>query len=234
MPEKIERTPEDQKKADKMFDALRDELLKRDLSNTESYDKAILTLSSTALGVSLTAIKFVVPLATAEYIWLIKLGWLFLLISITSSLSAYLISNKALIIQTDNARDYYINGIKDAFNRPNVFITLNDILNKVTGLIFIAALAAIVAFVIINIDSEGEKMSNENGNTATSAKIATLMKKSANIPTIQQVPAEGGENTISANVPTMEQAPGSQGTSQGSEGSGEGSSSTNDNSSNSD
>ena len=53
---KIDRNEKDQLIANQMYDKFRDELLKRDLSNTENYDKAILTLSASSLGLSLTAI----------------------------------------------------------------------------------------------------------------------------------------------------------------------------------
>lgn len=224
---KIIRSEDEQKKANEMFDAFRDELHKRDLSNTENYDRTILTLSSAALGLSLTAIKIVVPFNGAEHIWLIKFGWIFLLLTITATLSAYLIGNEAIKVQLDNARDYYLKGIADACNRKNIFITINTILNRATGLMFIAAISAIVAFVIINIDQGNDEMSRKNANV-TNAKVVTV-KKSANIPTMQQVPTTGGNPQDSANVPTMEQAPGTQTTSQGgSTGGTESSSSSND------
>ncbi|MCI5128876.1 MAG: hypothetical protein D3907_10350 [Candidatus Electrothrix sp. AUS3] len=224
---KITRSEDEQKKADEMFNDLRDELLKRDLSNTENYDKTILTLSSAALGLSLTAIKLIVSFNGAEHIWLIKFGWIFLLLTIVATLLAYLIGNKAIAIQLDNARDYYLKGVEDAFNRKHILITVNTILNRATGLMFIAAISAIVAFVIINIDQGNDKMSRKNANVTT-AKVVTV-KKSANIPTMQQVPTTGGNPQDSANVPTMEQAPGTQTTSQGgSTGGTESSSSSND------
>ncbi|MBI1424874.1 MAG: hypothetical protein GC149_15615 [Gammaproteobacteria bacterium] len=115
------RTEEEQKEANKIFESFRNELLKRELSNTESYDKSILTLSAAALGLSLSAIRLIVPLETAKYICLIKLGWALLLISIATSLSAYLMSNKAITVQLKNAEDYYVKGIEGAFNKRNIY-----------------------------------------------------------------------------------------------------------------
>jgi hypothetical protein len=139
----ISRTKEEQKRANDIFDSLRDELLKRELSNTENYDKAILTLSAAALGLSLTAIRFIVPLETAEHIWLIKSGWILLLVSIITSLLAYLMSNKAITEQMKNAENYYTKGIAEAFNKPNIFIKYNAVLNYVTGVAFIIAISFI-------------------------------------------------------------------------------------------
>lgn len=117
----MNRSPEDQKVANEMFDTFRDDLLKRDLSNTENYDKAVLTSSSAALGFSLTAVKFIVPVESSSYVWLLLCGWLLLVISVIFSLTAYLISNKAIQIQLKNARDYYKNGVEDTFTRKNIF-----------------------------------------------------------------------------------------------------------------
>ncbi len=114
---KIVRTEEQENRATEMFDSFRDELLKRDLSNTENYDRSILTLSAAALGLSLTAIRFVVPLETANYLWLVILGWILLLGSIISSLGAFLVSNKAIAVQINHAEEYYIKCIAEAFDR---------------------------------------------------------------------------------------------------------------------
>ncbi|MBW2741328.1 MAG: hypothetical protein JRE64_21355 [Deltaproteobacteria bacterium] len=208
---KIVRSEKEQERANEMFDALRDELLKRELSNTENYDKAILTLSSASLGLSLTAIRFVVPLESATYIWLIKLGWVLLLFSIITSLAAFLMSNKAISKQLNNARGYYKNGIADAFNRSNIFIKINSFLNYSTGLLFLSALCVILIFVTLNIGTETNTMSKDIENTKSTP--ITIIK--------------------SANIPTMEQAPGTQTTSQGGSDNGESNSGGNDSSSSS-
>jgi len=202
------RSEEDQKIANQMFDKLRDDLLSRDLSNTESYDKAILALSSSTLGLSLTAIKFVVPITTASYVFMLKLSWATLLVSVICSLAAYLISNKAIQIQLNNARDYYKNGIEDAFHRKNKYTTINSALNITTGATFSLAIFLTVIFITINI---------ENGDLPVSDKKQTgvTIERSANIPSMETVSTPIDNATNSANVPTMEQAPSTATTSQG-------------------
>ena len=208
------RTLAQQEVADKIFDKLRDDLLSRDLSNTENYDKAILTLSSSSLALSLTAIKFVVPVATATYVMLLKSAWILLLISVVSSLIAYLISNKAMGVQLNNARDYYKKDIEDAFSRKNVFSTINSYLNVITGLTFAVAICLLIAFISINI---------ENGEPVMCDKIESgvIVEKSANVPTMESVIVPSGDVANSANVPTMEQAPSSAPTSESDSSSGD-------------
>ncbi|WP_157385745.1 hypothetical protein [Methylosarcina fibrata] len=71
----VPRTEEQQKRANELYDSYRDEVRKRQLSNNENYDKTILSLSSAGLALSLTAIRFVVPLEIASYLDLIKWSW---------------------------------------------------------------------------------------------------------------------------------------------------------------
>ncbi len=208
----IVRTEEEQKRANEMFDSFRDELLKRELSNTESYDRAILTLSSASLAVSLTAIRFVVPLESSNHIWMIKAGWLLLLFSIIMSLYAYLMSNKAISVQLKNAEDYYTHGVAEAFNRPNKYTEVNGVLNKLTGVMFVLALSSIVIFVTLNINSEESVMTKSKDNSGVVKSVN--IRESANVPTMQKVPSGMGIEKNSANIPTMQQAPGTQTTSQ--------------------
>ena len=53
----------------------RDELLKRQLSNSQILDKAILALSSAGLGLSLTFIGKGVSLAEAAQVYLLYFSW---------------------------------------------------------------------------------------------------------------------------------------------------------------
>jgi hypothetical protein len=194
----MSRTEEDQKVANEMFDKLRDDLLSRDLSNTENYDKAILTLSSSSLALSITTIKFVVPVATATYIILLKSARVLLAISIVCSLLAYLISNKAMGVQLNNARDYYKKDIESAFSEKNVFTTINSYINIITGLTFAFAICLLITFITINIETGEITMTDKRENRVRTEK------RSANIPNMESVNTTAGN---SANVPTMEQAP---------------------------
>lgn len=134
-----------------MYDWLRDEIYRRDLSNTENYDKALLTLSSVTLGFSLTGIHSIIPLETSDYTWLIMTGWILLLVSIIATLTAFQVGNKALRVQLENAEDYYIGGKEEAFDRKNLFEKLNRYLNSFAGLLCGIAIAVIMAFVILNV-----------------------------------------------------------------------------------
>ena len=66
-----------------------DELSKRDLSNVENLDKAILSLSSAGLGLSLVFIRNVVPLKDASYIFLLHLSWFMFVLAIISLIVSF-------------------------------------------------------------------------------------------------------------------------------------------------
>ena len=209
------RTEEEQKVADEMFDKLRDDLLSRDLSNTENYDKAILTLSSSSLALSITTIKFVVPVTTATCIFLLKSAWVLLAISIVCSLLAYLISNKAMGVQLNNARDYYKKDIESAFSEKNVFTTINSYINIITGLTFAFAICLLITFITINIETGEITMTDKRENCVRTEE------RSANIPNMESVNTTAGNVGNSANVPTMEQAPSTATTSESNSSSGD-------------
>ncbi len=191
------RTEEDQKRAIEIYDAYRDDLKKRQLSNDENYDKTILTLSSSGLALSLTAIKFAIPLATARYLCLIKVSWWLFGSAIFTSIIAYWVSNKALDIQLGNAEEYYVKGNEEAFSKKNCYSSFNNLLNKGSGSIFLIATISIVLFVTLNINSRESNMNDKSDRAALSA----------NIPKMQFIDSSRNEKKISATVPAMQLAP---------------------------
>ena len=56
----------------------RADLFKRQLSNAENYDKAILSLSTVFLGFSFAFLKDVVPAHSAERLYLLYASWIML------------------------------------------------------------------------------------------------------------------------------------------------------------
>ncbi|MGR5108891.1 hypothetical protein [Shewanella chilikensis] len=222
--DKFERTEEEQKRSEEIHDKFREELLKRQLSNNEGYDKAILSLSSAGLALSLTAIRFVVPLETASYLWALKTSWVLFLLTVLSTLVAYLVGNKAIDTQLEIAEDYYLKALVSAQTAKNPYQKFNTILNRFTGIFFGVAISLVVLFVILNIKSE--PMANKN---PTSFRATTT--DSADIPRMQSAPSRSSA-TASADIPTMQMAPGTQTKSSGQSSAGNGGGSGSSNSSN--
>ena len=145
------RTKEEQEQAERLYNLHIKEILRRYASNVEHYDKALLTLSSSSLGFSLLAIRYIVPWETASFLSLLILAWFLMAISITTSLIAYRIGNKALKKAEKNATDYYLHGIKGANERENPYIEYNRRLNNWTKILFVISMFLILLFVSLNI-----------------------------------------------------------------------------------
>jgi len=195
----ILRSPDQQEYAIKIHDSFRDELNKRQLSNTENYDKSILTLSSAGLAISLTSLNFFVPAGAVEWLCLVVVSWWCFFAAVSLSLIAYLVSNAAINKQLEIARDYYVNRLKSAENKKNLLSTVNNWLNRLVGLIFIMAIGSLVLFVTINLKMETISMSDQENKVITETVSIT---KSATLPSMQSVPG-----LESATVPVMQAVP---------------------------
>ena len=80
----------------KLHDSLRDELLKRQLSNSENLDRAILMLSSAGLGLSLLFIKDPFPLSEAAWKLLLYSSWILFGSAILSTLVSFFVSQQGI------------------------------------------------------------------------------------------------------------------------------------------
>ncbi|EEX92074.1 hypothetical protein VIOR3934_02697 [Vibrio orientalis CIP 102891 = ATCC 33934] len=205
---RYQRTEDEQKRCIEIHDKFREELLKRQLSNSEGYDKAILSLSSAGLALSLTAIRFIVPLETATYLWAIKLSWVLFLFTVISTLIAYLVGNQAISKELTKAERYYVQGVVDAHLESNLYQKANHILNRATGVFFAVAISLVVFFVIINIQGE----TNMSDKKQTSKRV--FVTDSADIPSMQLAPESKEVPIYSADIPKMEMAPGTAPTSE--------------------
>ncbi|MDE0159087.1 MAG: hypothetical protein OXI02_00975 [Candidatus Dadabacteria bacterium] len=150
--EKIERTPEQQEQAIKLYKIYIQEIHRRQLSNTENYDKSLLTIASSSLGFSLLAIRYIVhPWEEATLKPLLIIAWVLMAVSISKSLYAYRVSNRALKQQERDTNDYYINRIKGALGRENTDIKLNKDLNDIAGIVFALSIVFLLLFVCLNL-----------------------------------------------------------------------------------
>jgi len=196
------RTDEERKRCEEIHDKFRDDLLQRQLSNSENYDKTIISLSSAGLALSLTAIRFVVPLDLASHLWLIKLSWILFFITIICSIVAYQIGNKAISRQMEIAEDYYLTGLVSAQKASNPYSKINSTINNFTGVFFLLAISSVTFFVIINLN--GEKAMTDKNKIVKNVFVTD----SAMVPKMQIAPGLDGRSKASADIPTMQLAPG--------------------------
>lgn len=129
------------------------ELSKRDLSNVENLDRAILSLSSAGLGLSLVFIKNAVnvtKLTEASHVWLLHVSWLMFGLAITSTLLSYLFGQCALRKQREFNEKYYFEGDEDAGQQKPFSSRITHILSYVSVFTYIIAVAFTALFIKYN------------------------------------------------------------------------------------
>ncbi len=117
----------------------------------QQFDKAILTLSSGGLGVSIVFLRDILPLEQiANYCFLIG-SWILFTISITCTLVSFLTSHCAYDEQLELINRYFLNKESDAPAKKNKFAQITEGLNVSAAVFFILAVISTIMFVSINI-----------------------------------------------------------------------------------
>lgn len=140
----------EQVRRDLYADTRRD-LLARQLSNSEKFDGAVLTLSTTALGVSLAFIKDIVPLHDATCITCLVASWWLFGSAVVSTLLSFVASQFGVRVQLTHAEKYYIEEKDEYLKKYNVPAIMTEYFNYLSGTLFIAALATTIVFVTQNL-----------------------------------------------------------------------------------
>lgn len=135
----------------RIYASTRQDLLTRNLSNSEKYDNAILTLSTGILGASLAFIKDIMPLDRAEYIPLLKLSWWLFGAAIVFTLASFAVSQLAIKRQLQYAEKYYLEFQEEYFKKINHPALWTEYINYASGGFFIAGIIATVIFVSLNV-----------------------------------------------------------------------------------
>jgi len=134
-----------------LYDKYRDELLKRQLSNSENFDKAVLSLSTAALGFSLAFLKEITPGAEVKYLLLLKASWFLFGLAIIVTIFTYFLSQAGIKRAIVIAERYYLQGKDESLNEQNKPAILTDTFNAVAGGLFLAGIIATTVFVSINV-----------------------------------------------------------------------------------
>jgi len=181
---------DDTKKREELYVETRAELLARQLSNSERFDNAILSLSTGALGISIVFIKDIVPIKTAQNILLLKISWWLFGLSIISTVVSFVASQAGIRTQLKFAEHYYLLKQEEYLKKKNFSSLINDFLNYMSGAIFIVAVILTIIFVSSNI----------GGNVQMSDKIKMhRIQGGAEIPKMQSVTSKDG-----ASIPKMQ------------------------------
>ena len=116
----------------RLHDSLRDELFKRQLSNSENLDRAILMLSSAGLGLSLVFVKDLVPLAKADCMFILYSSWFLFTFAILSTIVSFFVSQQGIKKQLEMNRQYYLEDKEEVLNQKNRWASATEYLSYVS------------------------------------------------------------------------------------------------------
>lgn len=200
---------EDQKIRNELFGKYREDVLRRQLSNTENYDKAVLSLGTAFLGFSLAFLKDFVLYKNAIYAALLPASWVLFCLSIVATIMSFFISQRGLSTQLQHAEKYYLENDSSYLTKKNRAAAFTDIANYFSAFSFVLAVITTIFFVIINLIN-GVNMTEKktNGIALDGASIPSmqLFTKGASIPTMQSFGGLGLA-TAGAQIPVMQLAP---------------------------
>lgn len=174
--------------------------------SSDSFDKAILTYSSSGLAVSLAFLKDIVPIKTALYPVILYVSWGCFVIATGLTVLSFLASYKSQEIALDHAGKYYMEG-KDEFLAKETWHSNAIVwLNRCAGVAFISALIATSVFVGINLSRES-KMTKPT--FAQDGLPAALMQKVSGEQLTKGLPAASMPKAPTAQKPQTTQVPAS-------------------------
>ena len=155
------------------------EINKRQISTSESLDKALLSLSTAGLGFSLSIAKFVSLKDTDDY-FLLYCVWSLFGLTIISTVVSFLISQKALDNVLKYAEEYYLEGIESSLNKEDIWIKSIRWVNVSSVTTFLLAIIFAIIFSIQNfqIKEQGKEiMSEKKSHSTRGTNVPSMPKK---------------------------------------------------------
>jgi hypothetical protein len=135
----------------KAYAEFREELVKKQNSNSENYDKSILTVSSAGLGLSLAFIKDVVPLTQVPCRTLLVQSWGLFAAAIVVTILSFQTSQLSIGTSLAHADEYYLKGKDEYLNKKNMWASVTNVLNWISGALFVAAVLWTAYFIATNL-----------------------------------------------------------------------------------
>ena len=135
----------------KLHDELRDDLFKRQLSNSQFLAKAVLSLSGAGLAFTFVFIKDIVPLKPETDLSLMYISWISFILAIVCTLVSFLISQMAIKKQLKLNYEYYILEKEEAKDKKNQLSPIIPLLSWVSVIVYILAVTSIATFITLNI-----------------------------------------------------------------------------------
>ena len=134
----------------RLYERARDELIALRRSNSEIYDRALMTLSSALLVASLSFIGKLVPLKTANYLIVLHFSWICFGLTIISTITSFIYGQLAIKTLLNAAERYYLYDEQGSYDVSLVVEKRLMCINSLSGIVFILGIIFSILFVIIN------------------------------------------------------------------------------------
>jgi uncharacterized membrane protein len=194
-------TPEVAEERKKVYADLKAELFKRQHSNSDNFDKAILTYSSAGLALSLGFLKDFIPITLASASWLLFSSWILFIVAVVVTLFSFIASQQGIKRQLEINERYYLRLDDAALSEKNFFARFTDYLGHIAGVAFVVAIACSTIFVSINLEraaimaEQKQVPLKEGAPIPTIQQVPQTLQKGAPVPGIQQVPQQTSQGT---------------------------------------
>jgi hypothetical protein len=120
-------------------------------SSTDSFDQALLTMSSGVLGLSLAFIKDIVQLNKAVWLYFLYTSWVSFVLCVVVTVISFRISVAAQNKNLEYLAKYYLERREEFFNKQSRYSKALTWLTWCAGALFIVGLGATVIFCIKNV-----------------------------------------------------------------------------------
>lgn len=145
---------------ERLHKELKDELVKKQISNAENFDRSVLTLSTSALGFSVIFIKDFAPLASAHARWMLPLSWCLFGGAVVFTVVSFMTSQEAIRHQLSVSERYYINREAGAIEEKYWPASWTTRLNYAAGSSLVVGMILTVAFAIFNLPTKTMSLPN--------------------------------------------------------------------------
>ena len=161
------------------------EIERRQLSNAESLDKAVLSLSSAGLGFSIILLKDFPNAQTSGIESAIYGTWIFFVVAILATVVSYFTSQKGLDRQKTIAKEILIGGKKHQDSSKNRWIFWTTFLSYGAAVLFSVAIICTTG-IVMKLRTGDTAMSQSTTETPADPPL-DLPTKGAPIPTIPTI-----------------------------------------------
>lgn len=188
----------DDSKRSEIYQKTREDILKRQLSNNENFDRAILTLSSAGLALSVTFLK---GSDHQVHFWILIASWICFVLAIVVTIISYQTSQRGLMKLLSQSERYHLHGDESVLKERNRFAEWTERCAVISAIAFVLAIVLLLIYFALNLRTSTEqiKMAKENKIVDRGSSIPPLQRitEGASVPPLSHI--HGG-----ASVPSLQ------------------------------